>query len=254
MPPRPSPPAPAAAPDARPIGRRERNKRDKLRRILAAATELFTAHGYSAVSTQQIADAADVGTGTLFRYAGSKAGLLMLVMNEQLRIGVERGVALARSGAAPADAILALVTPLVEAGSRHPENTAVYQRETLFGTGPERETAAAEVARIESAIEEILRIAAASRPPHDPDRAAHDPDRPARAPHRPAHDPDHPALEPGRSARDLGRTAHAIYSTMYMDIVRVCMGRAPADDLTGRLRESVDHLLGGLGAHNEGCK
>ncbi|MYX28293.1 TetR family transcriptional regulator [Streptomyces sp. SID8381] len=244
MPPRPSPPAPAAASASRPIGRRERNKRDKLRRILAAATELFTAHGYSAVSTQQIADAADVGTGTLFRYAGSKAGLLMLVMNEQLRIGVERGVALARSGAAPADAILALVTPLVEAGSRHPENTAVYQRETLFGTGPERETAAAEVARIESAIEEILRIAAASGPPHDPDRPAH-------APHRSAHDPDHPALEPGRSARDLGRTAHAIYSTMYMDIVRVCMGRAPADDLTGRLRESVDHLLGGLGAHNE---
>ncbi|WP_431979927.1 TetR/AcrR family transcriptional regulator [Streptomyces qinglanensis] len=211
MPPTSPPSGPPPAPAARPAGRRERNKQDKLRRIVAAATELFTAHGYSAVATQQIADAADVGAGTLFRYAGSKAGLLMLVMNEQLRLGAERGVALARSGAAPTDAILALVTPLVEAGSRHPENTAVYQRETLFGTGPERETAAAHVARIESAIEEILRVSAASRP-----------------------------------APRLGRTAYAVYSTMYMDIVRVCMGRAPADDLTARLRGSIDHLLDAL--------
>ncbi|MEW2164595.1 TetR/AcrR family transcriptional regulator [Streptomyces sp. NPDC007084] len=204
-------PEPATVSADRPPGRRERNKQDKLHRILEAATELFTEQGYSAVTTQQIAEAADVGIGTLFRHAGSKAGLLMLVMNEQLRLGVERGLALARSGAAPTDAILALVTPLVDASSRHPENTAVYQRETLFGTGPERETATAQVARIESAIEEILRSRTTSRPAHDLDRAA-----------------------------------HAVYSTMYMDIVRVCVGRAPADDLTLRLRGSVDHLLDAL--------
>ncbi|MCK8678766.1 TetR/AcrR family transcriptional regulator [Streptomyces lichenis] len=209
MPPSSPPPPPEPAPAARPGGRRERNKRDKFDRILVAASALFAEHGYAAVATQQIADAADVGTGTLFRHAGSKAGLLMLVMNEQLRLGVEQGLALARSGAAPADAILALVAPLVDAGSRHPENTAVYQRETLFGTGPERERAAEQVARVESAIEEILRLHAGARP-----------------------------------APGLDRTAHAVYSTMYMDIVRVCMGRAPADDLTTRLQTSIDHLLG----------
>ncbi|WKE67551.1 TetR/AcrR family transcriptional regulator [Streptomyces sp. WP-1] len=206
-----SQPEHATVPADRPFGRRERNKQDKLHRILEAATELFTEQGYSAVTTQEIAEAADVGIGTLFRHAGSKAGLLMLVMNEQLRLGVERGITLARSGAEPTDAILALVTPLVDASSRHPENTAVYQRETLFGTGPERETAAAQVARIESAIEEILRGRTAFR-----------------------------------LARDLDRTAHAVYATMYMDIVRVCMARAPADDLTTRLRRSIDHLLDAL--------
>ncbi|MCH0566226.1 MULTISPECIES: TetR/AcrR family transcriptional regulator [unclassified Streptomyces] len=211
MQPTPPPSRPAAASAAQPVSRRERNKQDKIRRILDAATELFAERGYSAVATQEVADAADVGTGTLFRYAGSKAGLLMLVMNEQLRLGVERGITLSRNGTAPTEAVLALVAPLVESVRRHPENTAAYQRETLFGSGPEREEAAAHVARVECAIEEILRRYVATGP-----------------------------VLPGS---DLEMAAHVIYSTMYMDIVRVCMGRAPADGLTDRLRRSVDYLL-----------
>ena len=47
---------------AQPVGRRERNKRDKLERIIAAARELFNGYGVDAVTTQQIADKADIGS------------------------------------------------------------------------------------------------------------------------------------------------------------------------------------------------
>ena len=48
---------------SQPVGRRERNKQDKLDRITAAAGELFAEHGVDEVTTQQIADKADIGTG-----------------------------------------------------------------------------------------------------------------------------------------------------------------------------------------------
>ena len=54
---------------SQPLGRRERNKQQKLDRITAAASELFAEHGVEEVTTQQIADKADIGTGTLFLYA-----------------------------------------------------------------------------------------------------------------------------------------------------------------------------------------
>src|SRR5205085_8343702 len=48
---------------SQPVGRRERNKQVKLARIMAAASELFAEHGVDEVTTQQIADKADIGTG-----------------------------------------------------------------------------------------------------------------------------------------------------------------------------------------------
>jgi AcrR family transcriptional regulator len=61
---------------SQPLGRRERNKQQKLDRITAAASELFAEYGVEEVTTQQIADKADIGTGTLFLYAKTKGELL----------------------------------------------------------------------------------------------------------------------------------------------------------------------------------
>ena len=69
--------------DRMPIGRRERAKKDKHERIMTAARELFAEQGVSGVTTQQIADRADVAIGTLYRYASTKAGLLIMVQNEK---------------------------------------------------------------------------------------------------------------------------------------------------------------------------
>lgn len=66
---------------SQPAGRRERNKQLKLDRITAAAHELFAERGIDEVTTQQIADKADIGTGTLFLYAKTKGELLLLVQN-----------------------------------------------------------------------------------------------------------------------------------------------------------------------------
>ena len=74
-----------------PPGRRERNKQQKLDRITAAARELFSEHGVDEVTTQQIADKADIGTGTLFLYAKTKGELLLLVQNSSYTDALERG-------------------------------------------------------------------------------------------------------------------------------------------------------------------
>ena len=79
---------------SQPIGRRERNKQVKLDRIVAAARELFAEHGVDEVTTQQIADKADIGTGTLFLYVKSKGELLLLVQNSGYADALAKGKAL----------------------------------------------------------------------------------------------------------------------------------------------------------------
>ena len=60
-------------------GLRERNKADKLRRIKAAARELFTKKGYEATTTREIAELAGVSVGTVFVYAKDKGDLVCLM-------------------------------------------------------------------------------------------------------------------------------------------------------------------------------
>lgn len=74
----------AGAEKPSPIGRRERNKQEKLDRILAAARDLFAAKGFSETTTQEIAERADIGTGTLFLYAKTKEDLLIMVFKDEM--------------------------------------------------------------------------------------------------------------------------------------------------------------------------
>ena len=71
-------------PASRPIGQRERNKIDKLRRIKDAARELFVAKGFDDTMTREIAIRAGVGLGTIFVYAANKRDLLFLIVNDEL--------------------------------------------------------------------------------------------------------------------------------------------------------------------------
>jgi AcrR family transcriptional regulator len=65
-------------------GRRERNKLEKLSRIIDAARDLFQRQGFQETTTQQIAEAADIGAGTLFLYANSKEDLLVMVFKDEM--------------------------------------------------------------------------------------------------------------------------------------------------------------------------
>lgn len=71
-------------------GRREQNKREKHNRIVAAARTLFRTHGYAETTTQQIAIAAKIASGTLFLYAKSKEDLLILVFKNEMSELIEK--------------------------------------------------------------------------------------------------------------------------------------------------------------------
>lgn len=119
------------------IGRRERNKQEKLDRITAAARELFSRHGVDDVTTQQIADLADIGTGTLFLYAKTKGELLLLVQNASYADALVRGVAAADSTPDALDAVMAIVRPVVECNREQIDNGRTYLREMVFGNPEE---------------------------------------------------------------------------------------------------------------------
>jgi len=139
-------------------GRRERNKQQKLERITAAATELFDRHGIDEVTTQQIADAADIGTGTLFLYARTKAELLLLVQNAHYAEAIEAGLAAAPHAGSALDAIMSLIEPVVACNRRQVENGRTYLRELVFGDPeePHHRVGLELIARVDEAFVEIL--------------------------------------------------------------------------------------------------
>jgi AcrR family transcriptional regulator len=138
--------------------RRERNKRDKLDRIMAAATALFAERGVGEVTTQQIADRADIGTGTLFLYARTKGELLLMVQNSLYAEALAKGKAAAADLKDPASALMALLGPIVHCNRAQVENGRTYLRELAFGETAEhhRATALTIVAQTSEAVASTL--------------------------------------------------------------------------------------------------
>jgi TetR/AcrR family transcriptional regulator len=161
-----------AAPEA--LGRRERNKQQKLDRITAAARELFSEYGVDEVTTQQVADKADVGTGTLFLYAKTKAELLLLVHNVKYDEALDRGIREAERAPGVLDGVMAIIRPIIECNRIQIENGRTYLREIVFGdpTEPHHAEALALTVRTEAAIAEVLQ--------RSDDLAARDPAKLAR--------------------------------------------------------------------------
>jgi AcrR family transcriptional regulator len=153
-----------------PVGRRERNKQAKLARITAAASELFAEHGVDEVTTQQIADKADIGTGTLFLYAKTKGELLLLVQNAAYAAALEKGRAEAQAVPDEVDAVLAIVQPIVACNRTQVDNGRTYLREMVFGDPqePHHREALTIAAQTEEALTAVLR----RDQRRDPDEAA----------------------------------------------------------------------------------
>lgn len=119
------------------VGRRERNKEEKRERILAAATALFAVRGVDEVTTQEIADAADIGAGTLFLYAKNKGELLLMVQNAHYADALAEGASAAEAEADATDAVMALVSPIAVCNRVHVGNGRTYLREMMFGDSAE---------------------------------------------------------------------------------------------------------------------
>lgn len=152
-------------------GRRERGKAQKQARIFDAARSLFDEYGYASVTTQQVAERADVAAGTVFRYAATKAELLLMVRNEEFRTAVQAGLAAASDIADPTAAVVAAIAPVLQAAVEHPADTAAYQRELMFGgAGDQHRT---EGLSIVADLEDgIARLLAGDEPSPDADSAA----------------------------------------------------------------------------------
>jgi AcrR family transcriptional regulator len=147
----------AAMPLATP-GRRERNKQEKLARITEAAGKLFSERGVDEVTTQEIADRADIGAGTLFLYAKTKGELLLMVLNSSYVDALEEGVAEAERLTNSLDAVMAIVRPVVVCNRKHVENGRTYLREVVYGdpTEPHHRDALDLTLRTAEAIAAVL--------------------------------------------------------------------------------------------------
>ena len=195
-------------PENAPGGRRERNKADKRRRIEAAAKELFVHRGFSAVTTHEVARRAEVGTGTLFRYAQSKGELLCLVANEEFRdlVGV-----VPDTGDVVSD-FMNLCRPFLRVLRVQPDNAVAYHRETIFGEpGPHREEALRILGELRNTISTIL------------------------------------SRESGRAADDseIRAAAYTVFDVIYMEIVRAGVNPRTHSNLEAIFRAHIERVVHG---------
>jgi AcrR family transcriptional regulator len=91
-------------------------------RILAAAAQLFGARGIAAVSMDDIAAAAGVGKGTLYRRFGDKSGLAAALLDEReaaLQAALLTGPPPLGPGAPPTERLTAFVAAYVAFADAH---------------------------------------------------------------------------------------------------------------------------------------
>ncbi|MGL4832040.1 MAG: TetR/AcrR family transcriptional regulator [Propionibacteriaceae bacterium] len=185
--------------------------RDKTERILTAAANLFDRVGYNAATTHEIATVADVGTGTLFRLGGTKADLLLTIMNSRFRALPEP------TGAETLEqTIQRLMSPILTLALDNPENFAAYEREVMFGTldSEERTAAIDGIASIETSIGSALRD-------------------------------DIGGLPFGMTPHTVGRV---FLSTVYIELIRLGLGRTTRAEIEAGLAQRLTIIRSGLAA------
>jgi AcrR family transcriptional regulator len=196
---------------SKPVGRRERNKQLKLERIMAAATELFAERGVDDVTTQEIADKADIGAGTLFLYAKTKGELLLLVQNSTYAEALVRGKQAAEAVTDPLDAVMAIVRPVVECNRKQVDNGRTYLREMIFGdpAEPHHGEALGLSQQTEEAVAAILR------------------------------------RDGRRTAQDAAARARVVSAIMFVSMAASFNADRPVEDIVGEIQEQVRSVLPG---------
>lgn len=124
-------------------GLRERKKHETRQGMIEAAVSLFEAHGFDAVTVDQIAAAAGVSSRTFFRYFPSKEAVLFADQDEMLEV-LERSIAEQPVGVPAFDVLEEAVIALARYDVEHLElrlrrarlaetgaATAAYQRSVL---------------------------------------------------------------------------------------------------------------------------
>lgn len=191
------------------VGRRARNKQDKLDRITAAARELFAEHGVDQVTTQQIAEKADIGAGTLFLYAKTKGELLLLVQNSSYVDALAQGRADAANMPDVLDAVIAIVHPVVHCNREHVDNGRTYLREMVFGDPeePHHRDALELTVQTEAAIAKVL------------------------------------GRDPSRTEQDAATLAHVVSAITFLSMAAPTSVTSSVDEIVQGIRDQVRVLL-----------
>jgi AcrR family transcriptional regulator len=145
-------------------GRRERNKLQKRMRIVDAARALFQRQGFAETTTQQIAAAADIGTGTLFLYAKSKEDLLIMVFKDEMLETARAIYADLPAGASVTDQMMTVFNRMADYHARDADLTRLLLKELVIPDSSDRISDIAELMdAIFDGLTDIVRAA-----PHKP--------------------------------------------------------------------------------------
>jgi len=113
-------------------GLRERNKREKLTRIRAAARALFAKRGFEATTARDVCERAGIGTGTLFLYVRDKRELLFLTFEEDARRIFAEGSAAAAKERDLVDQLMAIFGRFIAYYARDPAHAKALVQELFF--------------------------------------------------------------------------------------------------------------------------
>jgi AcrR family transcriptional regulator len=113
------------------LGRRERGKLEKRRRIREATREVFRRKGYDAATTREIAELADVAIGTLFAYASDKRELLMMVINDDREALPEVQPSAERGAMDTLSVLMSFFEPRYRYWAREPELSRLAVQQTI---------------------------------------------------------------------------------------------------------------------------
>ena len=91
-------------------GLRQRQAEKRKAAILEAALHFFSERGYAASNVEDIAERAEVGIATIYKYFGAKGGLLREIIRPEIeRLAVAGQSVLDRPPGSPADGVVALL-------------------------------------------------------------------------------------------------------------------------------------------------
>jgi len=77
--------------ETRSVGLRDRQKRERERRIVKAAERLFARKGYAEVAMEDVAARAGLAVGTIYNYFPSKSALLLAIVRSETESLLARG-------------------------------------------------------------------------------------------------------------------------------------------------------------------
>lgn len=104
-------------------------------RILAAAEEIFAAHGLAGARTERIAAQADVNKALLYYYFGSKRNLYRAVLRHLLDQLTHRVVSGEPASASPRERLAGFVEGYFDFLASHPNYLRLIQREVMESKG-----------------------------------------------------------------------------------------------------------------------